>query len=43
MHGTENLKLFPPVSEIAYPQLQKHWLWPGELSKFAKNTVSVLT
>jgi len=40
-------KIFPyflsPVSEIAYPQWQKHWLWPGELPKFTENTVSALT
>jgi hypothetical protein len=32
-----------PVSEIAFPQFQKHWLWPGELPKFTENTVSALT
>ena len=31
------------VSEMAFPQLQKHWLWPGELSKFTENTISALT
>jgi len=37
------LDFLAPASEIAYPQSQKHWLWPGELPKFTENTVSVLT
>jgi hypothetical protein len=47
IHFSIGFKIFPcflsPVSEIAFPQLQKHWLWPGELRKFTDNTVSVLT
>jgi hypothetical protein len=35
--------LLSPVSEIAFPRLQKHWLWPAELLKFTENTVSALT